>query len=138
DNSRGRVHDSRGRVHDSRGRVHDVQEAIVFPGGTPDMSQLLQQAQQMQQQLMSAQQELAETEVKGTAGGGMVTATVNGVGELRALDIKREVVDPDDVETLADLIVAAVHDATANAQALQARKLGPMANMLGGGGLPGG
>lgn len=87
---------------------------------------------------MSAQQELAETEVKGTAGGGVVTATVNGVGELRSLDIKREVVDPDDVETLADLVVAAVHDATANAQALQARKLGPMASMLGGGGLPGG
>lgn len=110
----------------------------MFPGGTPDMSQLLQQAQQMQEQLMSAQQELAETEVKGTAGGGVVTATVNGVGELRSLDIKREVVDPDDVETLADLVVAAVHDATANAQALQARKLGPMASMLGGGGLPGG
>ena len=110
----------------------------MFPGGTPDMSQLLQQAQQMQEQLMAAQQELADAEVKGTAGGGVVTATVNGVGELRSLDIKREVVDPDDVETLADLVVAAVHDATANAQALQARKLGPMASMLGGGGLPGG
>jgi DNA-binding YbaB/EbfC family protein len=115
----------------------------VFPGGTPDMSELLQQAQQMQQQLMSAQAELAETEVKGTSGGGLVTATVSGTGELRSLDIKPEAVDPDDIETLSDLIVAAVHDANANAQALQASKLGPMAGMFGGGaggpgGLPGG
>jgi nucleoid-associated protein EbfC len=110
----------------------------VFPGGTPDMSELLQQAQQMQQQLMSAQAELAETEVKGTSGGGLVTATVSGTGELRSLDIKPEAVDPDDIETLSDLIVAAVHDANANAQALQASKLGPMAGMFGGAGGPGG
>jgi DNA-binding YbaB/EbfC family protein len=102
------------------------------------MSELLQQAQQMQQQLMSAQAELAETEVKGTSGGGLVTATVSGTGELRSLDIKPEAVDPDDIETLSDLIVAAVHDANANAQALQASKLGPMAGMFGGAGGPGG
>lgn len=109
----------------------------MFPGGTPDMSQLLQQAQQMQEQLMSAQAELAEAEVQGTAGGGLVTATVSGVGELRSLHIKPEAVDPDDTETLADLVVAAVHDATNNAQTVASEKLGPLSNMLGGGGMPG-
>jgi nucleoid-associated protein EbfC len=104
----------------------------VFPGGTPDMQQLLQQAQQMQQDLMSAQDELAQTEVKGTSGGGLVTATVNGVGELQRLEIKPEACDPDDTETLADLVVAAVLDAGNNAKSLASQKLGPLAEGLGG------
>jgi nucleoid-associated protein EbfC len=104
----------------------------VFPGGTPDMQQLLQQAQQMQQDLMSAQDELAQTEVKGTSGGGLVTATVNGVGELQRLEIKPEADDPDDTETLADLVVAAVLDAGNNAKSLASQKLGPLAEGLGG------
>ena len=103
----------------------------VFPGGMPDMQQLLQQAQRMQQDLMAAQEELAQAEVKGTAGGGLVTATVNGVGELQGLEIKPEACDPDDTETLADLVVAAVRDATTNARALAAQKLGPLAQALG-------
>ncbi len=93
-------------------------------GGMPDMQAILQQAQQMQQQLMSAQEELAEAEVSGTAGGGMVTAVVTGAGELRSLDIDPKVVDPADVETLADLIVAAVRDANGKAQDLAARRWG--------------
>jgi DNA-binding YbaB/EbfC family protein len=108
----------------------------------PDMQAILQQAQQMQQQLMSAQQELAETEVTGTAGGGLVSAVVTGAGELKGLEIDPKVVDPDDVETLADLIVAAVRDANTKAQDLAASKMGPLAGGLGGGdlgslGLPG-
>lgn len=111
-------------------------------GGMPDMQAILQQAQQMQQQLMSAQQELAETEVTGTAGGGLVSAVVTGAGELKGLEIDPKVVDPDDVETLADLIVAAVRDANTKAQNLAASKMGPLAGGLGGGdlgslGLPG-
>jgi DNA-binding YbaB/EbfC family protein len=98
----------------------------------PDMQALLQQAQQMQQQLMSAQQELADAEVSGTAGGGLVTAVVTGAGELKSLDIDPKVVDPDDVETLADLIVAAVHNASDKAQELAASKMGPLAGGLGG------
>jgi DNA-binding YbaB/EbfC family protein len=111
----------------------------VFPGGTPDLQAVLQQAQQMQQQMMDAQEELARAEVKGTAGGGLVTATVSGVGELQALEIKPEACDPDDTETLADLVVAAVRDAAGNAKQLQAEKLGPMTEALGGmgGGIPG-
>ena len=108
------------------------------PGGQPDMQQLLQQAQQMQQQLMAAQAELAQTQVQGQAGGGLVTATVNGSGELLALDIDPKVVDPDDVETLQDLVIGAVADAARNAQEVAAGKLGPLAGGLGDGlGLPG-
>lgn len=106
----------------------------MIPEG--DMSGFLAQAQAMQQQLLNAQQELAETEVSGTAGGDLVKATVTGAGELVGLVIKPEAVDPDDTETLADLVVAAVRDANAQAQALAAAKLGPLAGGLGGSGLP--
>jgi DNA-binding YbaB/EbfC family protein len=107
----------------------------MIPEG--DMSGLLAQAQAMQEQLMNAQQELAELQVEGSAGGGLVTATVTGAGELVGLVIKPEAVDPEDTETLADLIVAAVRDATNTAQAVAASKLGPLAGGLGiGGGLP--
>lgn len=102
------------------------------PGGMPDMQQLMQQAQQMQQQLLAAQQELNELKVTGTAGGGLVTATVSGAGELLQLVINPEIVDPEDTETLADLIVAAVRDASGNVQKLAGEKLGPLAGGLGG------
>lgn len=95
--------------------------------GQFDMQQLLQQAQNMQQQMAIAQQELADTEVTGTAGGGLVTATVTGGGELKAIAIDPKVVDPDDVDTLSDLVVAAVRDANRAAQALVEQKLGPLA-----------
>ena len=108
------------------------------PGGMPDMQQILQQAQQMQQQLMSAQQELADAEVTGSAGGGLVTAVMSGGGELKSLSIDPKVVDPDDVETLADLVVAAVRDANTQVSELASQKMGPLAGGLGGGlGLPG-
>jgi DNA-binding YbaB/EbfC family protein len=97
-----------------------------------DMSGFLAQAQAMQQQLLQAQQELAETEVSGSAGGDLVIATVRGNGELIGLVIKPEAVDADDTETLADLVVAANN----KVQAVTAAKLGPLAGGLGGGGLP--
>lgn len=102
------------------------------------MQQLLQQAQKMQQDLAQAQEELAGTEVDGQAGGGLVKATVNGSGELRGLVIDPKAVDPEDTETLADLVVAAVQAANENAQQLQQQKLGPLTQGLGGGmpGLP--
>ncbi|HET6759472.1 MAG TPA: YbaB/EbfC family nucleoid-associated protein [Propionibacteriaceae bacterium] len=107
----------------------------MIPEG--DMSGLLAQAQAMQEQLLNAQQELAEMQIEGSAGGDLVTATVTGSGELVGLMIKPEAVDPSDTETLADLIVAAVRDATNKAQAVAASKLGPLAGGLGmGGGLP--
>jgi DNA-binding YbaB/EbfC family protein len=107
----------------------------MIPEG--DMSGLLAQAQAMQEQLINAQQELADMQIEGSAGGGLVTATVSGANELLGLVIKPEAVDPSDTETLADLIVAAIRDATNKAQAVAARKLGPLAGGLGlGGGLP--
>lgn len=102
------------------------------------MQKLLQQAQKMQQDLAVAQEALAQAEVEGQAGGGLVKATVTGSGELRALVIDPKAVDPEDTETLADLVVAAVQAANENAQALQQEKLGPLAQGFGGGipGLP--
>lgn len=116
----------------------------MIPGGQPNMQQLLQQAQKMQQDLAAAQQELAETPVEGSAGGGLVKATVTGSGELKALVIDPKAVDTEGAsadetaETLADLVLAAVRDANASAQQLQQQKLGPLAQGLGGGipGLP--
>ncbi|MGW5642122.1 YbaB/EbfC family nucleoid-associated protein [Saccharopolyspora sp. NPDC003752] len=101
------------------------------------MQQIMEQAQKMQQQLMTAQQELAAAEVTGSAGGGLVTATVSGSGELKGLSIDPKAADPEDTETLADLVVAAVRDANRAAQELQAEKMGPLTGALGGGGLGG-
>ena len=95
------------------------------------MSALLAQAQQMQQQLMQAQEELAATDVHGQAGGGLVQVTMKGSGEVVALLIDPEVVDPDDVETLQDLIVGALADASAQVTSLAQSRLGPLAGGLG-------
>ncbi|MFP8907004.1 MULTISPECIES: YbaB/EbfC family nucleoid-associated protein [Streptomyces] len=105
---------------------------MIPGGGQPNMQQLLQQAQKMQQDLAAAQQELAETDVEGSAGGGLVKATVSGSGELKGLVIDPKAVDPEDTETLADLVLAAVRDANTAAQELQQQKLGPLAQGLGG------
>jgi DNA-binding YbaB/EbfC family protein len=104
------------------------------------MSALMAQAQQMQQALLAAQDELARAEVSGSAGGGLVTATVTGAGELTGLTIDPSAIDPGDAEGLADLVLAAVRDANRAAADLQKDKLGPLAGGLGalGGGLGGG
>lgn len=108
------------------------------PGGQPDLHQIMQQAMAMQQQLATAQAELAEAEVTGSAGGGLVTATMSGAGEVTAVRIRPEAVDPDDVESLEDLVVAAVHAAAEEQRKLVEEKLGPLAaGMPGGGGVPG-
>jgi nucleoid-associated protein EbfC len=109
-----------------------------------DMQQILAAAQQMQQQLMDAQQQLADAEVTGTAGGGLVTATVNGQGELMDLSIDAAAVDAEDAEetarTIADLVLAAVRSAYQAAEDLQQAKMGPFAAALNSGlpGMPGG
>ncbi len=102
------------------------------------MSQLLQQAQKMQQALADAQQQLATSEVTGSAGGGLVTATMTGNGDVVSLTIAPAAVDPDDVETLQDLVVAALRDAQRAVNELAAATMGPVTGGLGGGlGLPG-
>ena len=112
----------------------------MFAGdGQPDLQQLLAQAQQMQQQLVDAQAELAGRQVTGTAGGGLVEATVTGAGEVVGLRIAAEACDPTDTETLADLVLAAIRDASREAAELQQDAMSPLAQGLGGmgGGLPG-
>jgi DNA-binding YbaB/EbfC family protein len=111
-----------------------------------DMNQILQAAQQMQAQLANAQQNLADAEVTGTAGGGLVVAKVSGQGELIDLIIDPKVIDASDpaecADTIADLVLAAVRDASSAVLALQQKQLG-FADVLGnidlsGLGLPGG
>lgn len=99
-------------------------------GGLPDMSALLAQAQRMQEQLLAAKEDLASAIVEGSAAGGLVTARVNGTGDLIGLDIKPEAVDPEDTETLADMVVAAIRDASDNAQALISERLGGVTGQL--------
>jgi len=102
--------------------------------GTPGFGSIMKQAKRIQEEIERAQAEIAEMRVEASAGGGMVTATVTGQGELANLKIEREVVDPDDVEMLADLIIAAVQEAQSNAKEAAQQKLGPLAQGLG---LPG-
>jgi hypothetical protein len=114
-------------------------EGLGGAGGF-DMNALLQQAQQMQEQLQSAQARLTETTVDGTVAGGAVTVRVNCVGELVGVDIKAggfDATDPDDLSDLGDMIVAAYRDAKAQADALASEALGPLAGGAGGGGMPG-
>jgi nucleoid-associated protein EbfC len=105
------------------------------PGGF-DMQQIFAAAQQMQEQLASAQQALADSEVTGTAGGGTVRAVVSGAGELLDLTIDPSVIDTADpaetAATVADLVLAAVRDAARAASDLQQRELGAIS-----GGVPG-
>jgi nucleoid-associated protein EbfC len=112
---------------------------VTSQGGMPDLQALMMQAQKMQAQMQSAQDELAKAEVTGSAGGGLVRVLMLGTGELTAVTIDPEVVDPDDVETLQDLIIAAVRDASHAVGELAAEKMGPLAGGagLGGLGLPG-
>jgi DNA-binding YbaB/EbfC family protein len=100
------------------------------------MQQLMKQAQKMQQQMAQAQAELAEAEVSGTAGGGLVTVRMTGTGEVTGVSIDPKAVDPDDVETLEDLVLAAVRNATEAVQELASEKMGPLNSGLGGMGLP--
>ena len=100
--------------------------------GQPDLQMIMQQAQKMQEQLIAAQAELAAAEVIGQAGNGLVQVTMTASGDVRAVRIDPKVVDPDDVDTLQDLVVGALHDAARAAQQLQAEKMGPLAGGLGG------
>jgi len=99
------------------------------PGG--DMSALLAQAQQMQQKLLETQQQLANTEVHGQAGGGLVKVVVKGSGEVVGVTIDPKVANPDDVETLQDLIVGAMADASKQVTRMAQERLGSLAGGMG-------
>jgi hypothetical protein len=98
---------------------------------------MLQQVQQMQEEMVKAQAELANERVEASVGGGMVTVTASGSGEIVAVKISPEAIDPDDPETLEDLVLAGVNEALRNAQELAQSKLGGLTGGLKGLGLPG-
>ena len=103
-------------------------------GGGANMQQLMRQAQKLQQQMTKMQEELDAREFEATSGGGMVTAKVNGKRELLAISIKPEAVDPDDVEMLEDMVMAAVNEALHTAAETVEREMG---KLTGGMGMPG-
>lgn len=103
----------------------------------PNMQQMLQQVQKMQQQMEAAQEQLKSEIVEASAGGGMVTVRVSGDLQVKAVTIDPGAVDPEDVEILADMVLAAVNEALRMAQELAASKLGAAGGGLDLGGLGG-
>ena len=102
-----------------------------------DMNKMLEQVQQMQAQMQKAQEELKNETVEASAGGGMVTVTATGGGEIKSIKIDPKAIDPNDPEMLEDMVVAAVNEALRSAQGLIESKLGPALGGLHGLGLPG-
>jgi nucleoid-associated protein EbfC len=112
---------------------------MARPGGGPggfDVNALMKQAQQMQEQMLQAQEQLKDEVVEASAGGGMVKVKMGGDLVLREVVIDPEAVDPEEVEILADMVQAAVNEALRAAQDLASSKMGGITGGLGGG-LPG-
>lgn len=95
------------------------------------MNKMMQQVQKMQEDMQRAQEELAKETVTASAGGGVVKATMTGGLELVSIEIDPEVLDPDDIEMLQDMVLAAVNEAIGSAQELASRKLGGITGGLG-------
>ncbi len=104
-----------------------------FGGGMPNMGSLMSQVQKLQEEMEKTQAALADEEITVTAGGGAVTVVVTGAREFRSVTIKPEVVDPEDVEMLQDLLLAVFNDAITQAKALEDERMG---GLTGGMGLP--
>ncbi len=100
----------------------------------PNMKEMMRQAQRLQQKIEKMQEELASRTVEVSVGGGMVTAVANGRPEIVSITLEREVVDPDDLEMLQDLVVAAVNEALARAREMVEQEMG---KLTGGMRLPG-
>jgi len=104
----------------------------------PNMQQMLKQVQKMQAEMMAAQEQLKDEVVEASAGGGMVTVKVSGDLDVKSIAIDPEAVDPEDVELLQDMVLAAVNEGLRAAQELASKKLGGITGGLGGpGGLGG-
>lgn len=103
-------------------------------GGGMNMGAMIKQAQKMQQDMLRAQEEIANKETTVTAGGGMITVTVQGTSMLKAITIKPEIVDPDDIEMLQDTVLAAVNEALRTAAEVSQEE---MKKVTGGAGMPG-
>jgi len=102
-----------------------------------DLNKMMQQAQQMQEQLVKAQEEAKSQTVEGSAGGGAVTVKATGAGRIIEIKIDPKAIDPDDPETLEDLVLAAVNNALDAAESLMQSRLGGLMGGLEGLGLPG-
>jgi len=98
-------------------------------GGMGGMQQMLKQAQKMQEQMQEAQAKLAEADVEGASGGGMVNVTLSGKKELKSIKIDPKCVDPDDIEMLEDLIVAAYGAAATKADEMHEEVMGPFGQL---------
>jgi len=94
------------------------------------MGNMMKQAQKLQSQMMKLQEELADKTVESSSGGGMVTVVANGRQQIVSIQIENEVVDPDDVEMLQDLVLAAVNDALAKAQEMVSSEMGKLTGGL--------
>jgi DNA-binding YbaB/EbfC family protein len=105
--------------------------------GVPNMANLMKQAQQFQTKMAKLQEELGEKTIEATAGGGMVTAVANGRQEILSVQIDPEVVDPEDVDMLQDLILAAVNDALTRAKNMVNEEMGKLTQGMGLPNIPG-
>jgi hypothetical protein len=103
----------------------------------PNMQQMMKQVQKMQADMLAAQETLKDETVEASAGGGMVSVTITGDLVIKEIKIDPDAVDPEDVEMLQDMVLAAVNEALRSAQELASSKLGGIAGGLGGLGLPG-
>lgn len=108
-----------------------------FGGGLPNIGKLMKEAQQMQQKMKNVEEELAGMEVEASSGGGTVSATVSGAGDVIRVRIRPEAVDPDDVEMLEDLVLTAIREALQKAQAIREEKLGSVMPSMKGMNIPG-
>ncbi|SCW62625.1 hypothetical protein SAMN04487970_102186 [Paenibacillus tianmuensis] len=99
-----------------------------------NMNQMMKQVKKMQEQMLKAQEDLANRTVEGTSGGGVVSVTVNGQKKVTAVVIKPEAVDPDDVEMLQDLVLSAINDAMTKAEEMAGKE---MSKLTGGMNVPG-
>ena len=106
-------------------------------GGPQNMQAMLKQAQKMQEDMANLQAELEEKEYEVKAGGGVVTLTMNGKKEVTALEISPDIVDPDDIETLSDVIIAAFNEAIKRVEGEATEKMGEITGSMSGLGLPG-
>ena len=105
--------------------------------GQPNMQHMIKQAQKMQEDMTNLQEDLDAREYEVNAGGGVVTVKINGKMEILSIDIKPEVVDPDDIETMSDILVAAVNEAIKKVNSVNSEEMGKVTGGLNVPGLPG-
>ena len=106
-------------------------------GGSQNMQELLRQVQRTQEEVAAKQDELDAREYDITAGGGVVTVKINGKKEILAIDLKPEIVDPDDIETLSDILVAAVNEAIKRVEDTNSAEIGKITGQMNMPGIPG-